>query len=1028
MSGRHKKLAIGSVKGFVGHAEGASGVLSLIKVIMMMHQGFIPPQASYNKMNHNIDVRLDDMMEIVTKLQSWDDELKVALINNYGACGSNASMIVTQAEALSRGRPEITRENCQYPFWIPGLDPRAVAAYRIKLASYLSLLTKGPHTLADISFNLSQQSNRGLSHGYIFTCRSLPELEETLRQGIEAESKAVAPASMTPIKAERPVILCFGGQVAQSIGLDRKLYDSIPIFRHHLDHVDSVATSLGVPSIYPHIFRREQVRDVIQLQTMLFAMQYACAKSWDNCGLKSKVVAVVGHSFGEITALCVAGALTLQDAVRLVAARATLVRDSWGPESGSMMAIEADESSVHELVQVANGASDSDGSVSIACYNGPRSFTLAGTTAALNAVQLLIDSKSFKIKSKRLLVTNAFHSKLVDKLVDGLGEVGKQLKFHPPVIPIERATAEASKNELDWTFVPQHMRQPVFFNHAVQRLSKRHPQAIFLEAGSNSTITVMAARALAPTQPDQHFQALSVTNCESGLDGLADATATLWKQGLRVTYWAHHRQQASDYSTMVLPPYQFDKSPSSRHWLPIQSPLKEVERKAAQMRLNQTSSLPGETDSNPRPSALWDFIGYQDSSRKNARFRINTESDRYMELVSAHVVAHTAPICPATLEFDIMIEAVLSLNPQWIKAGAMQPVVRDMVNHSPICFDPSRAFYLDLLEADATQEWKARFFSVENESGRQETHADACVQVRSQDDHQYVREFSRLARMVSHSRTQELLHASLDEEGVEILQGRQVYRAFGQVVDYSDIYRGVRYVVGSGFECAGLVQLDAKHRRPDTWLDVPLSDSFAQIGGMWTNLMSPETSVTSEDIYIAKGVELLMRAPSHQRAAHAATDSWHVYGRHARQGERSYMTDLFIFDPTTGELAEVMLGVQWGRVAKASMSRMLQMRTKDESVLRIKSAANIHLHQSKAANRRVEASITPADPSIQAKSPPKGETQPVSGPVRRDMIDEVRNLVARLTGIEASELELDAEITDYGIDSLMGMELGREGK
>ncbi|KAL5355001.1 hypothetical protein BJX96DRAFT_170252 [Aspergillus floccosus] len=1019
VSGRRKKLAIGSVKGFVGHAEGASGVISLVKVIMMMNQGFVPPQASYNKMNHNIDVRPDDMIEVVTKLRSWDDEHKVALINNYGACGSNASMIVAHAKPPSRGRSRTTSENCQYPFWIPGLDSRAITAYRTKLASYLSSLPKTPYTLADISFNLSRQSNRGLPHGYIFTCRSLAELEKKLQQGVEAESNAAIPASITPIKAERPVVLCFGGQISRSIGLDRKVYDQVTVLRHHLDHVNSVAMSLGVSSIYPGIFTREQVQDTVQLQIMLFAMQYACAKSWITCGLQSKIAAVVGHSFGEITALCVAGALTLQDAVRLVVARATLVRDLWGPESGAMMAVEADEFRVHELVQAANGASGSDGSVSIACYNGPRSFTLAGTTASLDTVQRLIDGKFSQIKSKRLSVTNAFHSKLVGKLVDGLGEIGKQLKFHPPVIPIERATAEASKDELDWTFVPQHMRQPVFFNHAVQRLTKKHPQAIFLEAGSNSTITVMAARALASTKADHHFQGLSVTHCESGLGGLADATVALWKQGLRVTFWAHHQLQASEYPTIVLPPYQFDKSSSSRHWLPIQSPLDEINRRLAKARLGQTNPLPGEADSKQRPLALWDFIGYQDSSMKHARFRINSESDRYMELVSAHVVAHTAPICPATLEFDIMIEAVLSLHPEWKKTDTMQPAVRDMVNHSPICFDPSRVFYLDLVAADASQEWNARFFSVENESGRQETHADACVQVRSQDDHHYVREFSQLARMVSHSRTQELLHASLTEDGVEILQGRQVYRAFGQVVDYSDIYRGVRYVVGRGFECAGLVQLDVKHRRPDTWLDVPLSDSFAQIGGMWTNLMSPETSVASEDIYIAKGVELLMRAPSHQRTVHAAIDAWHVYGRHTRQGERSYMTDIFVFDPTAGELVEVMLGVQWGRVAKTSMSRMLQMRTKDESVLRIKSAP-------KPAARRVDASITPAEHSVPARSSPTCKTQPPPVSVRRDMTDEVRSLVARLTGIEASELELDAEIAEYGIDSLMGMELGRE--
>ncbi|KAE8388985.1 hypothetical protein BDV23DRAFT_184836 [Aspergillus alliaceus] len=311
-----------------------------------------------------------------------------------------------------------------------------------------------------------------------------------------------------------------------------------------------------------------------------------------------------------------------------------------------------------------------------------------------------------------------------------------------------------------------------------------------------------------------------------------------------------------------------------------------------------------------------------------------------------------------------MIKAVLSLHLEWKEAGTMQPAVRDMINHSLICFDPSRVFYLDPVATDP---------------------------VRSLEDRQYTKEFSQLTHFVSHSRTQKLLHARLDDVGVEILQGRQVYRAFGMFVDYSDIYRGVRYVVGCGNECAGVVQLDMKHRCSDTWLDVPLSDSFAQIGGMWTNLMSPETSTANDDIYIAKGVKLLMRAPSHKMAEHAAVDMWH-----------------------------------WGRVAKASMNRMLRMRTKDESVLRLKPVPNVHSHQLKPALRNARINTTPTVNSFAQKPSPKSKAQSASSSARRDMTDEVRGLVARLTGIEASELELDAEITHYGSDSLMGMELGRE--
>ncbi|KAI9776119.1 MAG: hypothetical protein M1816_005579, partial [Peltula sp. TS41687] len=201
--------------------------------------------------------------------------------------------------------------------------------------------------------------------------------------------------------------------------------------------------------------------------------------------------------------------------------------------------VEADEALVHGILE-ANLASDE--STGIACYNGSRSFTLAGSTKAIDALARTLAEKSRAgegVKSKRLNVINAFHSALVESLVDRLGEVGKGPTFHDAVIPIERATEHGDPAaRLDWSFVGSHMRQPVFFNYAIQRLVKKHPQAIFLEAGSNSTTTVMAARALAqaaPTTSDAlHFQSVSITNTKKGIDGLTDTTVALWKQGLRV--------------------------------------------------------------------------------------------------------------------------------------------------------------------------------------------------------------------------------------------------------------------------------------------------------------------------------------------------------------------------------------------------------------------------------------------------------------------------------------------------------------
>ncbi|KAJ5621533.1 hypothetical protein N7528_006316 [Penicillium herquei] len=1039
---RKKKLPIGSVKGHIGHTEGASGAIALVKIIMMMRGSFVPPQASFTKMNSKIVVKPDDNLEVVTKLQSWDEPHKIALLNNYGACGSNASMIITQPDrALYQPIASfLSRETGQqFPFWIPGFDGRAIAAYCAKLGSWLRSSTKEAD-LADLSFNVNRQSNRSLSQALIFSCSSLSELYKKLDKAAEVISKKglAVNAGIETARAERPIILCFGGQVSRFVGLDRKLFDSVAILRKHLDDVNNVVLSQGLDNIYPDIFTRQPIEDTVKLQTILFAMQYACAKCWIDCGLEAKIEAVVGHSFGEITALCIAGVLSLEDTVRLVAARSKLVRDNWGTDSGAMMAITADEMLVRELLVDAN--QDSNGSASIACYNGPRSFTLAGSTESINRVHRIISSNSKfgSIKSKLLNVTNAFHSGLVDDISEGLEEIGKTITFQKSMIPLERATEVSfDSDNIDASFVYEHMRQPVFFSHAIQRLAKRHPKAIFLEAGSSSTITIMADRAIAQSQassPDAHyFRALSITN-DAGLNGLTDATTALWKQGLQVSFWPHHAVQTLEHEHLLLPPYQFDTAP--RHWLSMKSPLDEVKKAAAALVAANGAGVAQIHEfglhQNPRTQNLWDFIGFQDGKKEKARFRINTGSDKYNSFVLGHVIAQTAPICPGTLECDIVIEALYSLESKW-KTEGRSPVIRYMINHSPICKDSSRTIYLDLTPSNKERsQWTFQIFSVVNQSNDQmpDVHAEASVELCASTDAAYVREFANFERLVSHKRCTDVLGLNLDESGVEVLQGRNVYRAFSPIVDYGEIYRGVRYVVGRDDECAGYVQLP-KSQRGDTWLDVPLSDSFSQVGGLWVNLM---TDLPPGDMYIATGCQLSMRSPS--ASSRADTDVWHVYARHSRQGDKAFTTDLFVFDATTGQLIEIMIGVQYGRVAKASMSKMLARMTKDESVLRIK----VPISQPVKSVTAAQPVFAVPDPAHDVKettktksatrnartNAKKGKKKDKAPPGWRDITEEVRSLVATVSGIEADELELDGEMADYGIDSLMGMELAKE--
>lgn len=191
------------------------------------------------------------------------------------------------------------------------------------------------------------------------------------------------------------------------------------------------------------------------------------------------------------------------------------------------MAVKSKESRVLELLAEVNKA---DKVAEIACYNGPCSFTLTGPTRSIKKVAKVIlrDAKFQSMKFKWLNVINAFHLSLVDQLTLELESISRELEFKEPTIPLERASHTRIDSKPNDKFVSKHMRNPVYFNHAIQQLASDYPSAIFIEAGSTSGITIMASRALAGHKnfSTQYFQAINLTN-DKALDNLTDATLSL---------------------------------------------------------------------------------------------------------------------------------------------------------------------------------------------------------------------------------------------------------------------------------------------------------------------------------------------------------------------------------------------------------------------------------------------------------------------------------------------------------------------
>ena len=997
---RSNPMPIGSVKGLVGHTEAASGVIALVKMLLMIQEGQVPPQASFTTMSPHIKAKPSDMLEVVTQLKPWEAPSRAALINNYGASGSNASMIIAQAHQHdAAGATPIHEAGNKQPFWLTGYDDRALKEYASRLKSFItskSFFAKNID-LANLSFNVYRQSNRGLDKGLMFSCTSVSELEEKLTDAINGDKSLVVAAQ----KVARPVILCFGGQIATFVGLDKKIFESVALLRKHLDSCHTLLKSNGLSGIYPEIFQKTPIEDTVKLQTCLFALQYSCARSWIDSGVH--VTAIVGHSFGELTALCISGVLSLKDAIKMIAARAKLVRDYWGADRGSMMVAEGDLPEINKLLAEANQACDNAPAASVACYNGPRSFTLAGSTKSIDAVADRVASYT-GIRVKRLTVSNAFHSTLVEPLLGDLERLGQGLTFNDPVIQWERATENPPMEKISAKFFASHMRDPVYANSAFQRLAQQYPSAIWLEAGSNSTITNMASKALgAPS--GSHFQSVNL-NVDSALQNLSDTTVGLWKQGLNVAYWAHHGSQTYEYSLLLLPPYQFEKN---KHWLEMKKPQKLIAEPAAPKEEAKEEEL---------PKGLFTFMGYQDKKNRSARFRINTMIKKYEEFISGHLIAQTAPICPATLEVDMAVEALLSLNPE-VATSKLQPEIHSVDNYAPICIDASRTVWLDFDVNDSEPHcWDFKFVSTGSKGASSTLHVSGKIVLRSVEDAQAQVQFGRYERLVAYSRCLSVLNG-IDAD--DIIQGRNIYKAFADVVDYGEQYRGLQKLVGKGNESAGRIN---KAYNAETWLDTHLSDCFSQVGGIWVNCM---TDRSTADMYIANGFESWIRSPKLD-SQYQRPDVWDVFAYHNNASDKAYTTDIFIFDSTNGKLLEVILGINYAKVPKTSMSKMLSRLT----VLGEQRSASSAINPPAAAKGNASApAAAAAAPATKAPKPkktpkPKKKKKVVTSSSGPDVTGEVLAILVELSGLEASDIKPETQLADIGIDSLMGMEMAHE--
>ncbi|MEV5978536.1 SDR family NAD(P)-dependent oxidoreductase [Streptomyces sp. NPDC052114] len=521
-------LWLGSIKSNIGHTQAAAGVAGVIKMVMAMREGVLPRTLHVDEPSTKVDWSAG-AVRLLTEERDWPgtDRPRRAGISSFGISGTNAHAIIEQAPAedlVPETAPEPAADAHSaapgsgarlLPLLLSGATPEALAAQ----AERLKRVADRP--LADLAHSLVT-GRAELAHRAAVIARDRDEL----RTGLDALASGTA--ADTVIRGKETagrVAFLFTGQGAQRPGMGRGLHASHPAFRRALDEVcEALDAHLDRPLrdimwAEPGSADAALLDRTLYTQAALFAVETALYRLLESYGLRPDHLA--GHSVGELTAAHVAGVLDLPDAARLVTARGRLMQEL--PAGGAMLAVDATEDEVRPHLGP---------DVSLAAVNGPRAVVVSGTQAAVEAVGAAFADR----RTKRLRVSHAFHSPLMDPMLAEFEKTARELSFAPPAVPVVsnvtgvRATDDELCSPEYWV---RHAREAVRFGDAVRTLEADGVRT-FLELGPDAVLSTMGVHALAEPERALLVPVLRRDRAEDA--ALAAALATARIRGLSVDW------------------------------------------------------------------------------------------------------------------------------------------------------------------------------------------------------------------------------------------------------------------------------------------------------------------------------------------------------------------------------------------------------------------------------------------------------------------------------------------------------------